>query len=348
MSVVLFEQLNVGLFRFRLVAARTMELPEYKGSVLRGGFGSAFRRISCAPKATECDGCVLRAPCPYAYVFETSPPADSEVLRNLKDVPRPFVIEPPDDDRTTLVPGAELTFGLVLVGHGVLTLPYFVAAFRELGRTGIGKGRAGFELAQVWQVSPDEWFYPARYPGTESGPDASAWTVFDDARGDINMRGVPDRCLKAVDLERMAMELPAERLQITFKTMTRLKTRDNLAVKPSFEALVRALLRRISSLAYFHHGVALEVDYRGLIERAGEVRVVEDDTRWADWERYSNRQEAKMNLGGFVGRVVFNGALSEFLRLLLLGAFVHVGKNTTFGLGQYRMGELGTPDERSC
>ncbi len=101
--------------------------------------------------------------------------------------------------------------------------------------------------------------------------------------------------------------------------------------------LIRNLLRRLSSLAYFHHGWELDLDFTGLIERAAGVRLVEDNTRWVNWERYSSRQDSKMNLGGVVGTVVYEGDLDEFIPLLRLGELVHVGKGAVFGMGKYEM-----------
>jgi len=340
-----FPELKVGLFRLRLVARQPMPLPAYKGSVLRGGFGSAFRRVACALRADDCGGCALRQACPYAYVFETSPPEGSEVLRTFKDIPRPFVIEPPEDDRTFLAPGDEMEFGLVLIGRGVSYLPYFVVAFRELGRTGIGPRRAGFELAEVRQVAGPVWAGEAGGVGEEreqGKQGARSWTVFDGTTdsGEVRVAGVSERCVGAKEIKAWAEELPRDRLEVDFRTMTRLKAEDSFARRPEFHLLVRALLRRVSSLAYFHHGVSLDLDYRGLVQAARQVNVLRDRTRWVDWARYSNRQDRRMNLGGLVGKVVYEGDLGPFRELIVVGSLVHAGKSTTFGLGRYSVAPI--------
>ena len=56
-----------------------------------------------------------------------------------------------------------------------------------------------------------------------------------------------------------------------------------------------------------------------------------------DWERYLARQDTRMKMGGFVGRVEYQGNLREFFPLLKLGEVVHVGKGTGFGLGRYKV-----------
>lgn len=325
----MFESLKLGLLRLRLRARGLLELPSYKGSVLRGGFGSAFRGIACPQRAEVCDGCLVRGVCPYAYVFETSPPFGAEVLRTLKDVPRPFVLEPPTDDRTTYEAGEEFSFGLVTIGQAVKHVPYFVAAFRELGRTGIGPRRTGFELVDVNQAEPT-----ASPVGSWSGGYSALGTGQD---GRLQLRLSDAGWVRRASILDLAEGLPDDRVRLRFETMTRLKSDDVLDRRPSFQALARALLRRVSSLAYFHHGQQLDVDYADLVASAGEVRVVEDATRWGTWVRYSNRQSRRMDFGGFVGEIAVEGDLSPFKELLVLGALVHVGKNTTFGLGKFTL-----------
>ena len=71
------------------------------------------------------------------------------------------------------------------------------------------------------------------------------------------------------------------------------------------------------------------------IERASTVSVVSHHLRWFDWERFSSRQNSEMKLGGLLGDVSFEGDVRPFGPLLRAGEIVHVGKGTSFGLGQY-------------
>lgn len=107
--------------------------------------------------------------------------------------------------------------------------------------------------------------------------------------------------------------------------------------KIEFHILIRNLLRRISSLSYFHCGEKFQVDFKGLIERAKAVNQIKSDLHWYDWKRYSTRQEEWMSLGGVTGKVSYEGELTEFMPLLKLGEYVHVGKGTSFGLGKYEI-----------
>ena len=47
-----------------------------------------------------------------------------------------------------------------------------------------------------------------------------------------------------------------------------------------------------------------------------------------------------MSLGGVTGTVSYEGDISDFMLLLRLGEYVHVGKGTSFGLGKYEILEI--------
>src|SRR5262249_50105665 len=137
--------LDLPIMRAR-VTMRLLEdtsLPASKGAMLRGGFGYAFQR-SCCPQACwgASDQCIVAALCSYRWVFETPHPPGIRHLHDLQDVPRPFVIEPPSDMRTRYTAGDVLEFGLVLIGHGIDQLPYFLFSFEQLGRMGLGRQNA--------------------------------------------------------------------------------------------------------------------------------------------------------------------------------------------------------------
>lgn len=318
MRLAMLDKLRIAKYRFSLEAVDTLRLPVYKGGTLRGGFGQVFKRTLCyQPQVRECTGCLLRGHCAYAYIFETAPSEDAEVLRNLSDVPLPFVIEPPLDRRTSYTPGQMLDFGLVLVGRAIEYLPYFIVVFRELGREGIGRGRRKYALGQVTALHPTNGERVVIYDGQDLMPPAQEMT------------------LTYEQLAERAESLPEDEIAVHFLTPTRLKHKGEYVEKPEFHILLRAVMRRVSSLYYFHCGERWDTDYRGTIEVAKAVEVAQAGTGWVDWERYSRRQGWRMNLGGFVGEMRYSGNLRPFLPILALGEWVHVGKACVFGNGQY-------------
>ncbi|VVB97205.1 CRISPR-associated endoribonuclease Cas6 [uncultured archaeon] len=110
-----------------------------------------------------------------------------------------------------------------------------------------------------------------------------------------------------------------------------------VAKEINFEILVRNLLRRLSWISEVHCGEKWELDWKGLIERAKKVKIVSSDLKWKELERYSERQETRMKMGGLLGEITFEGELAEFMPFIKLGEYLHIGKGTVFGLGKYQI-----------
>lgn len=314
--------LQFAAYRFLLRAVEPIHLPPNAGSTLRGGFGAAFKRVACFQRSRppdSCDGCSVSHNCPYGYVFETRLPPDAEVLRSQRDIPHPFVLEPPPHPPEVYEPGAVLEFRTVLIGRGIAYLPYFVHSFDRLGETGIGRGRGRYRLEEV----------RAEHPAT-----GSSEPVY---RAGRPLPRSVDFAVTCLDLARWTADSRSTRLSVEFETPTRLVADGRLVAEPDFPTLVRAALRRLSSLAYFHGGRRWEADFRGIVEDAGRVELIGRDFRWMDWERYSSRQDARMNLGGVVGTATYEGPVAPFLPLLLAAGIAHVGKACTFGNGKLRV-----------
>jgi len=119
-------------------------------------------------------------------------------------------------------------------------------------------------------------------------------------------------------------------------TPLRLKFKNRLKADLPFHVLVRAMLRRVSSLLEYYDGGEPPLDYRGLVKRAEEVKIISSDLRWFDWRRYSFRQDRSMLMGGMCGSITYDGKIGEFMPLIDFCIKVHLGKQTAFGLGKIR------------
>lgn len=324
-KTVIGASFTLSRFQFNLLPLEKIELPLYKGSTFRGGFGHAFKRVVCIQKGKECNDCMVKSTCVYSYIFETSPPEDTKILRLYKNVPHPFVIEPPLTSQCLFNKGEEITFNLVLIGRAIQYLPYFIYTFDELGNIGIGRRRGKFLLKSV----------------TTGIEGSSTGNKRDNAGENSVIYSVEDKILhnhiRVLTVEEMlSPNSLSSNIEIEFLTPTRMIFNERLVVEVEFHQIVRTLLRRISSLSYFHCGELLELDFKELIEKAERIKCTDSDLRWYDWERYSARQETRMKMGGFTGKAVFEGDLEEFMPLIALGEYIHVGKGTSFGLGKYR------------
>jgi hypothetical protein len=314
------KELSCARYRVVFEAPEPLDLPGYLGSTLRGAFGHAFRAVACPSRIDE--PCPIPAKCPYHLIFETSPPPGSEALRTHDDIPRPFVIAPADSEpassgnhaRRLFQRGDEVSFELVLIGRAQEFFPYFVVALREVNR--IGRGRQAVELRRIDALDATTNDSRAVYTAAENLVRGSA---------------------KSMSIEECGGAAPDGPLTIEFLTQTRLKHDGRFVRTPEFQILFRRLLGRLSSLSRFHCGAPLEADFRSLIDRAASIRLLQDDTRWTRWQRYSSRQDRLMEWEGIVGRATYQGDFSPFRKYLVFGQHTHVGHGATFGLGQYRI-----------
>ncbi|MGI8538241.1 MAG: CRISPR system precrRNA processing endoribonuclease RAMP protein Cas6 [Rubrobacteraceae bacterium] len=291
-------------------------VPPYEGSMIRGAFGQAFKQ-SCCPFPHNGSGCPLEDKCPYGYVFETSPPEEMREFAKNKELPRPYLFEPPDGTKMEYEPGEKMRFGFTVVGRAAEYMPYFIFAFSKMGEMGVGRRRAKYELERVVAKNP------------LTGGQAE---VFD---GDV----VKNERLPTVwkDAVRSASQMDTERLRVEFLTPTFIKFKGEVAPEaPPFAALVQSLLIRIPMLSAIHCGEMWREDFKSLVERAGEVKTVRDHTTWASFRRHSSFKNRTEALEGVVGHAEYAGPAEEFLPLLKMGELTHVGKRVVFGLGRYR------------
>ena len=79
-----------------------------------------------------------------------------------------------------------------------------------------------------------------------------------------------------------------------------------------------------------------DLDYQDLIQRSETVQTTSEQLYWQTWSRYSNRQNASTSLSGIMGEISFRGKIGEFLPLIELAGLLHIGKQSTFGLGHFK------------
>lgn len=299
--------------RLRLRVKSPLRLPPYKGSTLRGAFGSVFKRVICIQRQADCDDCLLRGNCVYNYVFNTPAPASNQGNNMSARVPHPFLLRPPLDMKTEYITGDFFDFDLVLIGRGIDYFPYFVYTFQRIGEVGIGRGRGRCILDEV--------------------------AVRDSNGGETLLYKEPGRELLNEVLRLSPPSPPSvaylKSVRLDFLTPVRLKSQGRFINRLTFEILIRSLLRRLADLGEYHCGSTWNIDFRTLINSAATVKTLSHDLEWRDWERYSRRQDRRMKLGGLEGSVSYAHIPAGFFPLLSAGGFLHVGKNTAFGLGHY-------------
>lgn len=298
--------LPLARYRLDFAVETPLVLPAFAGSALRGVFGLALRRAACVTGREICDGCSLIATCPYALVFEPRAPAGAHALQDFSQIPRAYVIEPPEWGERAYRPGETLSFHLVLAGRALHHLSLILFAFGKALEAGIGERDGRARLIQV------------TYGDT---------VILKGKEGSI----VPHDA-------RVPPPMPMAAVTLHFEAPLRLQSNGRPARDDELTArrLLNALVRRVALVAEFHGEGPLAVDFKALSALAGTLES-ERDLRWRDWSRWSNRQRTGMSLGGLVGRWTLRGELAPFMPFLHLGQWLHVGKETAFGLGAYRL-----------
>ena len=233
-------------------------------------------------------------------------------MQKFSQVPNPYVIEPPPLGARIYQPGETLSFHMVLMGQALRHLPLVAYAWQRAlqRREGVGGGSAALScVAYLPPVGPEQ----ALLDGDE---------------------------LQAPAIQPVPPLAAEETVRLRFTTPLRLQKESKIQGHAmTARDLLMALARRYWLMAEFHQASQPTVDFKELSAKADAIQF-DGQLQWRDWTRYSNRQQREMTLGGVVGSVELQGESALFHPLLAAGQWLHVGKNASFGLGQYTLETL--------
>ncbi len=306
------------LFRFHplrlnFVARESIYFPPGKSAnILRGAFGTIFRRIACVPQCPGASSCEIRATCPYAQMFE---PSSDRSPSGFGDLPRPFVFRAWHLDGRTIAAETAFHFDLNLFDIRNPAIAYLVLAFAQLGHEGLGPQRRPVELTSVWQLDLDgqpatRLFDGTSLVGSQVPPQ------------ELNLEAQPEL---------------VRRIRLNFVTPTELKIGDGLATKPEFGVLAARIRDRLSILGQTYGDGPLAIDFKAFGERALSVRMTQCAVHQVDVDRRSSRTGQVHSIGGFVGEAEYEGELSEFLPYLSAAKWTGVGRQTVWGKGEVEL-----------
>jgi hypothetical protein len=299
--------------RFRFRATGELHFPAYKsGNIVRGAFGSIFRKLVCMQSCREAKTCEVHSTCPYALVFEPQA-ARGKGPSGLADWPRPFVFRAAHLDGSTVRANEAFHFDIHIFDVLDPALEYFVLTFAQLARDGLGPGRGRAELTTVDQLDLHG---------------ATSARVYDGGQFKMNELAAPTTWALNEASE------PVDRVRVRFVTPTELKSQHQVAERPEFAILFGRLRDRISTLRTLYGPGPLDIDFHGMGERSAEVKMVRCAMKRTDVDRLSSRSGHRHPLGGFVGEAEYEGKLAPFVDYLRLGKWVGVGRQTVWGKGE--------------
>ncbi|MCU1235897.1 MAG: hypothetical protein JWP63_3864 [Candidatus Solibacter sp.] len=255
-------------------------------------------------------GTVLRDAVPpdvYARLFEPGASLGS-APSGLADWPRPFVLRVAHLEGLTVPADESFYLDAHVFDLHRPALVHFRAALSRLAEKGLGPGRGRAELERTEQLDL-------------AGEAQAVWEI----------PGAPSVAL--LDPE----STPVESVTVRFQTPTELKSAGGLAGRPEFPILFGRLRDRLSTLRSLYGGGSLEIDFKGMGERAARIELRRSEVVWEQVKRKSGRTGQVHPIGGFTGEAEYAGDLAEFLPWLRAARWVGVGRQTVWGKGDVRV-----------
>jgi hypothetical protein len=351
--------------RLTLAAETPLELDEHQGGALRGMLFNALRGPQRRPELgfctqrhlTACAGCALVAVCPVASLVATLNPQ----AERGRDVPRPYAIVPPLEDKQRYAPGEHLTFGLTLFGQALNLFPYVVMALHQAGPGGLGRKlpvdsrgryrRGQFSLHSARAVNlltgETQDVLQAGSPVVQQPSLPVTQAEIEAASSRLLSELVPFAANGRHGGSFQQQGQTATELDLTlhFRTPTRLIEQTELLKEPRFGPLFHRLLDRLVALsrefaaapaARPPEEAAPTLDKAALLALADSVSLTNDQTRWQELWSFSARQKKTIPIGGLLGSATYRAprpVWSALLPYLLWGTVTNIGKNAVKGDG---------------
>lgn len=129
----------------------------------------------------------------------------------------------------------------------------------------------------------------------------------------------------------------ANGLVVDLQTHTRIQQQGKILGEANFciKAFCQSVLRRYALMNEIY-GENAVIDFNKLYQDIDNITGQFELQRY-QWARYSNRQKRKIQQDGVLGALTLSNVSPDLYYYLYLGQWLHVGKGSVFGLGQYRI-----------
>jgi hypothetical protein len=285
---------------------------EQRGNLLRGAFGTLFRRLVCVPACSDAAHCPRHGTCPHELLFAPRWPSGAHV--GLESPPRAFLFRPPLDPDPCFTASRPLRFELRLFGEAISTAVLFLRTFQLLADRRVADRRIHLDSAYAldWSGSPcAELVRGGQLTGAH--PLALDFASF---FGDWNCSGATT---------------------IQFLTPTWLRENGHDLHVPTYSAMTCRIRDRISMLCRLYEGKEWNANFAAIGQAAALTTAGDWNGGWVTYPRISTRTGEEMPLGGFRGAVTWQDIDPRLLPLLRMGEEIHVGRQVVWGHGRYRL-----------
>ncbi len=243
----------------------------------------------------------------YRFLYENGKKGGGE-----QDVVKPYVIVPPRacGGKTVMEQGEILDFDFLLFGSGIQYAPALTTAFERIREYGLGAQRAPFGLLQIAHGQDGRMIW---------------------REGQAYLAGL------------CPVELPCRMLPkaagavVRLVSPLRIRRKGQLVTCIPFSTLIRNITTRTAAIAERYGGWTDQEETARLQRLAEQIRMTKEELRLKRLERYSNRLGEKMDFSGLLGELVYEGDLTPFVPWLYAAQVLHMGRNTTFGMGRIQV-----------
>lgn len=229
-----------------------------------------------------------------------------------KVVVKPYMIIPPETriPQTVIEQGEKLEFELLLFGSAAEYVSSVVSALEQLHRFGLGARRYRFDLSKI----------------LNSQTQRIIWR-----KGQYFKEAVTAAIIQGDELQNVTGAV------VKICTPLRIRHGGRMVKKVSFQTLIRNITNRIIAITERYGGWADQKESDRLLALAEKVRIVNEEIKVEKLERYSNRTNGKMDFSGLIGTIEYEGNLTPFVPWLYAAQRLHIGRNTTFGMGKIQV-----------
>lgn len=283
-------------------------LPKDKVSAIRGGMGDMLIQANCI-KNGQCNECNFMSEClvqKTMYSQYERKPAFVTVGESVG-----YVMECENYQRK-FGKGDILKFNLLLFGKTIMYFRQFLEAFQALGEAGLGNEHSKYRIITVTNTLNK--------------------VIYQDGQCDMSQYQVLEILDYVLYRQRQLEHWKIEN-RLVFKTPLTLKYQGEFLQEYQMEPILKAVSRRIFMLDCYE---GLDNDYYQKEDfKIPEIKYQEHSL--ISVKRYSQRKKESMIFKGIKGYCIVGEWYPQIMPLLLAGELIHIGKNTSFGFGRYRV-----------
>lgn len=247
--------------------------------------------------------------------FDPPLSSDPAALKRFQKAAPAFVLRPEFVRDGEWCEGDHLVLEVLFLGTGITLLGDFCRIMQALGGSGLAAGKGRFDLSGVTCLGSD-----------------GNWRVLGWGGG--NALPAPELLSLGEWLDGL---LPIANPILEFLTPARLMSGGRVLRQPHFAQLFPFLLRRVTSMVYYHCGLEPVDDPAPLLSAAAQI-----EARWLEihWNEVlePGGDVASGRAGGLSGRLLLDGpGLQELLWVVALATLFGVGKGSAWGCGRCRL-----------